>query len=38
MKNAGDDIEKIKLLMEQKMVLLEARTELGALTGGRAIF
>ncbi len=37
-KNAGDDIEKIKKLMEQKIALMEARKELGELTGGRAIF
>ena len=38
MKNAGDDMEQIKTLFEQKTALLEARKVLIALTGGRAIF
>jgi len=37
-KNAGDDIEKVKMLMEQKMALLEAKKELGEQTGDRVIF
>ena len=38
LKNAGKDPEIIKTLMEQKMALLAARSELGKLTGGRVIF
>ncbi|MEN8121201.1 MAG: DNA primase [Bacteroidota bacterium] len=37
-KVVGDDREKEKELFEQKMALLEARKELGDLTGGRIIF
>ncbi|OQY00340.1 MAG: DNA primase [Bacteroidetes bacterium 4572_117] len=37
-KNAGDDMERIKYFMEQKMTLLDARRELGGLTGDRVIF
>ena len=38
LKNAGDNMETIKTLMEQKMALLAARKELGQLTGGRVVF
>ena len=38
LKTAGNDIENIKTLMEQKMALLAARKELGQLTGGRVVF
>ena len=37
-KSVGDDREKEKILFEQKMALLEARSELGKQTGDRVIF